>query len=92
MYFVDCCVVADSDRRVIVKILKLNKSHRRCPDPSLAKSAKSLGATWYLRWVGRPDSELYSSSDVGARWPTRPFPSGFHRHVDAQMVGCPQLS
>ena len=47
--FVHCgresCVVADRDRRVIVKILKLIISPERCPDPSFAKLAKSLGAT-----------------------------------------------
>ena len=57
----ESCVVADRDRRVIVKIPKLNISPEQCPDPSLAKMAKSLGATWYLRWVGRPDFELYLS-------------------------------
>ena len=41
----ESCVVADRDRRVIVKIPKLNISPERCPDPSLAKMAKSLGAT-----------------------------------------------
>ena len=37
LYFVEreSCVVADVDRRVIVKILKLIISPERCPDPSM---------------------------------------------------------